>query len=196
VGQGAREEITVQLASSAGGENYGWRLREGTIATPSGGVGGAKPAGAIDPIYDYVHVSGQNSITGGYVYRGPVTSLQGRYFFADFARDEIWSLVWDGSHPSTFDGTNFGSFIDHTGTPDFAPDVGTLTSISSFGEDAAGNLYLLSLGGDVFRITATLAPVPAISPGGGLLLAGALLACGLWLLRSRYSRSHLPPGAW
>jgi glucose/arabinose dehydrogenase len=55
VGQNAREEINLQPTSSTGGENYGWRLREGTIATPQ--VGGARPAGSIDPIYDYSHGS-------------------------------------------------------------------------------------------------------------------------------------------
>ena len=198
VGQNSREEITVQPAGSAGGANYGWRLREGTIATPTGGVGGAAPPGAIDPIYDYTHGGGPlqgNSITGGYVYRGPATSLKGRYFFADYVSDRIWSLVWDGSDPSTFDGTNYSSFADHTDTAEFVPDVGALVSISSFAEDAAGNLYILSLDGSVFRLTADLNPIPAVSPSGALLLAATLLAAGLWLLRSRSARSHLPPGA-
>src|SRR5262245_3028564 len=57
VGQDTCEELDVQPATSAGGENYGWRLREGVIATPTGGVGGAKPPGAIDPIFDYPHPS-------------------------------------------------------------------------------------------------------------------------------------------
>ena len=52
VGQSAREEIDFLSASSAGGENYGWRLREGTIATPTGGVGGSTPPGNVEPVYD------------------------------------------------------------------------------------------------------------------------------------------------
>jgi len=155
VGQGAREEIDVEPASDSGGENYGWRLREGTIATPTGGVGGPAPAGAIDPIYDYTHGFGPGqgrSVTGGYVYRGAATSLQGRYFFADHVSDGLWSVRWDGSDPSTFDGTNTTSFTDWTGTQAFTPDQGSLTDISSFGEDAAGNLYIVTLGGDVFRV--------------------------------------------
>src|SRR5690606_31829454 len=71
VGQNNREELNFQPADSDGGENYGWRLREGTIATPTGGVGGDRPPGAIDPIYDYPRNPG-NAITGGYVYRGPI----------------------------------------------------------------------------------------------------------------------------
>jgi len=185
VGQNNREEIDVQPTGSAGGENYGWRLREGTIATPSGGVGGPPPPGAIDPIYDYEHGGGPlqgNSVTGGYVYRGPAISLRGRYLFADFVNSRIWSLVWDGSDPSAFDGTNFLDFIDHTGTPEFMPDAGILTGISSFGEDAAGNVYITTLGGEVFRIAAvpslpSLAPV-SLAALGLLLLLGGLLWMG------------------
>ena len=73
VGQGDWEEINVQPAGSAGGENYGWRLREGLVATPS--IGGDKPEGAIDPIHVYQHGSGPDqglSVSGGYVYRGPI----------------------------------------------------------------------------------------------------------------------------
>lgn len=153
VGQDTREEIDVQPAGSAGGENYGWRLREGTIATPTGGVGGPRPAGAIDPIYDYAHGSGALqgfSVTGGYVYRGPITEIQGHYFFADYVTERIWSLVWDGSDPSGFDGTNYGALTDRT--DELAPDGYTIDEISSFAEDAVGNLYVIDLGGEIFRV--------------------------------------------
>src|SRR5688500_16668172 len=85
VGQGAREEVDFQPAASDGGENYGWRLREGSIATPSGGVGGPAPAGAIEPVYDYPRTGafGGSTVIGGYIYRGPDPDLQGLYFFAD-----------------------------------------------------------------------------------------------------------------
>lgn len=178
VGQGACEEIDVQPASSAGGENYGWRLREGVIATPSGGVGGAAPPGAVNPFFDYSHGGAAVcsnppagftgiSVTGGYVYRGPAASLQGRYFFGDFGRGRLWSAVWDGSSPATFDGTNYTSLVDHSLDPAFTPDVGTIGSISSFGEDADGNLYVLDRAdGEVF-----LLPEP-----GGAAQAGALVA--------------------
>jgi len=165
VGQGVCEELNVQPAASPGGENYGWRRREGTIATP-GSVGGDRPPGAIDPIFDYTHnetqtcrFSGAGSaflgvaITGGYVYRGPDPQLAGRYFFGDFGTGRLWSLVWDGSAPSTFDGTNYLQLTDHGSDPDYLPDVGSIATISSFGEDAAGNLYVLDLfGGEVFRV--------------------------------------------
>ena len=181
VGQTACEEIDVQPASSPGGENYGWRLREGVIATPSGGVGGAAPAGAVNPIFDYSHGGASVcsnppagftgiAVTGGYVYRGPATSLRGRYFFADFGQGDLWSLVFDGSDPATFDGANYTSLVDHSSDPAFTPDVGTIGSISSFGEDASGNLYVLDHGdGEVF-----LLPEPDATARDAALLVAAL----------------------
>jgi len=179
VGQSAREEINVQPADSTGGENYGWRLREGTIATPSGGVGGPAPPGAIDPIYDYQRGFGPfqgNSVTGGFVYRGLVPELQGKYLFADFISGNIWSLEYDGSDPSTFDGTNFTDLQNITSM--LTPDVGSIDSIVSFGEDNAGNLFIVDIGGEVFRITPTLqtAVIPEPSTLSLVGLAAMLLA--------------------
>ena len=60
-----------------------------------GGVGGPQPPGGVDPVYDYQNGSGPSegaSVTGGYVYRGPVAALQGRYVFGDFVNPRIWSL--------------------------------------------------------------------------------------------------------
>ncbi len=151
VGQNSREEIDVQPAASSGGENYGWRPREGTIGT--------RPPGAIDPVYDYSHGSGPTqgySVTGGYVYRGPIDELQGLYFFADYVTDRIWSFRFDGSDPNQFDGTNFVEFTDWTDL--LVPDAGRINNISSFGEDALANLYIVDLGGEVFRIDAD--PLP------------------------------------
>jgi len=145
VGQNVREEVDFQPAAGAGGANYGWRLREGTIATPTGGVGGPAPAGAIEPIYDYLHGGGPSegfSITGGYVYRGPVADIRGHYFFADFVTNRIWSFRYDGAVLT--------EFTDRTAQ--FAPNVGSMQNISSFGQDAAGDLYIISLGGEVFKV--------------------------------------------
>ena len=145
VGQNAREEIDFQRADSEGGENYGWRLREGTIRTPTGGVGGNPPPGAIEPVYDYGHGGGQfqgNSVTGGYVYRGPIESLQGQYFFGDFINSKIWSIEIDRDSGNMVD----GSLVDRTGQ------FGNISSIASFGEDAVGNLYVASIFGRIYKI--------------------------------------------
>lgn len=149
VGQGAREEIHFQSANSEGGENYGWRLREGTISTPNP-VGGDRPTDNVDPIYDYRHGNGTNrgnSVTGGYVYRGSVEELQGQYVFGDFQSSRIWSIGVDAETGSMIE----DSFMDWT--DEFRPDVGSIGNISSFGEDNLGNLYVLDFGGEVFAAT-------------------------------------------
>ncbi len=161
VGQLTKEELNVQPGASTGGENYGWRLREGTIANPSS-VGGPRPAGALDPVYEYDRGSGDLegfSVTGGFVYRGPLTALQGHYFFADFVNSRLWSLRWDRNPPHTANGTNVKDFIDWTEI--VSTDSGAVDTIASFGEDAVGNLYLLDFGGEVFRVDAATTPVSA-----------------------------------
>jgi len=147
VGQLAREEINFQPASSTGGENYGWRLREGLIQTP-GNVGGTRPVGNVDPVYDYrrpgqggpTDLQGRG-VTGGYVYRGPDPELQGTYIFADFTTDRFWTF--DPSDPF---GTvqNINSIL--------GPDIGSVGMPVSFGEDAVGNLYVIDIFGSLFRL--------------------------------------------
>ena len=150
VGQSAYEEIDFQPASSTGGENYGWRLKEGFACynPPQN----CDPGGLTDPIYVYDHSQGRCSITGGYVYRGNVIQeLAGTYFFADYCSADIYSFI--------FDGGNITDFQDRT--DELAPGNGqSISSISSFGEDVFGEIYICDLsGGEVFKI------VPA-NPGG------------------------------
>jgi glucose/arabinose dehydrogenase len=149
VGQDNWEEINVQPAASDGGENYGWRFREGLVATPTGGVGGAKPVDNVDPIHVYPHAAapgGGFSVTGGYVYRGPsIPEIDGHYFFADYVTDQIWSLVR----------TPTGSVVVTNRTPALDPfGAISILDVSSFGEDAAGNLYVVDRGGELYRIVA------------------------------------------
>jgi glucose/arabinose dehydrogenase len=145
VGQDTREEINFEAEAAPGGANYGWRLREGSIENPAAGVGGPKPPGNVDPLYDYAHGFGQFqglSVTGGYVYRGPVTELQGKYFFADYITQKVWSLTKSGN-----------SFVDLTDwSSQFRPDQGAINGISSFGEDNLGNLYIVDLDGEIFKV--------------------------------------------
>jgi len=161
VGEGAREELNVQPAShiaAGGGLNYGWKIREGT-------TGPALP-GATDPVYNYTHGGGPNqgfSITGGYVYRGSMPEIQGDYFFADFTNARVWSLRYDGSDPSTHNGTNFTDFVDRTS--DLASS-GAVSQIVSFAEDGAGELYLLSLDGSVHKIVRKAEPPDPVPTTG------------------------------
>jgi hypothetical protein len=145
VGQNQREEVNFQPASSTGGENYGWRVMEGFRCNIPGDSLPCNDPSFVMPIHDYPHSGppdGGFSITGGYVYRGPITALQGVYFFADFVTEQIWSFRYDG--------VNLTDFTNRT--QDLAPDVGAVNSVSSFGEDAEGNLYIVDLGGEVFRL--------------------------------------------
>ena len=150
VGQNTREEVDVQQASApGGGENYGWRLREGTIATPTGNpvVGGSPPPGAIEPIIDYPRATG-GTVIGGYVYRGKqIPALQGTYVFGDYLNNKIFTLNYNGTGAAT----NFQTIttqIFPTATGGFS-----LGSPSGFGEDANGELYICDIGnGAVFKI--------------------------------------------
>ena len=97
VGQEKREEVDIIVS----GGNYGWDCREGFIAY-TGPPNGPSPAcatasGFIDPVIDYPRSLG-HSITGGYVYRGPtVTSLAGKYVYADFTFGTVWALAYGAS---------------------------------------------------------------------------------------------------
>jgi glucose/arabinose dehydrogenase len=137
VGQGQIEEVDFQPASSDGGENYGWNTMEGSQCYPS--TSACSSSGLTLPVAEYSHGEGC-SITGGYVYRGSDwPALEGRYFYADYCNGWIRSLVVTGGVAADLQ--------DHT------PDVGTLSQISSFGEDGAGELYVVSRSGTVYRIT-------------------------------------------
>lgn len=162
VGQDRREEITVVPADSAGGQNFGWRLMEGTLCynPPTDCDDGTLTL----PVHEYAHGGATNrcSISGGYVYRGSaVPGLHGRYLFADYCSDEIWSISWDPFH-------GVSDPIDHTA--DLTPPASYL-SVSSFGQDGHGELYVIDVAlGRIYRIVAPVAAVPD-APGAGPLLA-------------------------
>ena len=135
VGQNEVEEISFQPASSVGGENYGWNTMEGTRCF---GTATCDTNGLVLPIHEYSHDDGC-SITGGYVYRGSaLPSLAGRYFFADYCSTWIRSFRVVGGLVS--------DLYDHT------DDFGPVSGIASFGEDALGELYVVSLAGTVYRL--------------------------------------------
>lgn len=138
VGQSRFEEVDISPAAAGTGKgsNYGWNLMEGNHCF-SGGQ--CNQAGLALPAYEYSHNSGC-SITGGYVYRGSaVPSMQGLYFFADYCQGWVRSLRYTG-----------GDATELTQWPALRPGG----PITSFGEDAAGELYLLAENGRVFKIVA------------------------------------------
>jgi len=131
VGQGAREEIDIITL----GGNYGWRVFEGTLCT-NNDPGLCNPANFVPPIAEYDHSGGRCSIIGGYVYRGSRSTLpMGTYIFGDFCTGEIFQLF-----PATNGGTQ-SVLLD------------TTMNISSYGQDEAGEIFVVDLGGGVFRLT-------------------------------------------
>lgn len=150
VGQGAWEEINYE-PQGAGGRNYGWRNREGAHANVTSIAPFSTPL--VDPIWEYGRDVGR-SITGGFVYRGSAmpSAFRGRYFFGDFATSRIWSLGLE------VDGLTREATV--TDVQEHTADLGAAaTSPSSFGVDAAGELYVVSYGGAVYRIEQT--PLPS-----------------------------------
>jgi hypothetical protein len=140
VGQGLREEIDFQPASSGGGEDYGWNRREGFDDF----LGGAAPPEEVLPVYAYNHGSGAfqgDSIVGGYVYRGPDPQLQGTYYFGNTVDvPRIWS----------FDPNDPGDTVEQL-LGSLPINLGSVNTPVAFGEDAVGNLYVVDLDGDIFR---------------------------------------------
>lgn len=145
VGQNRWEEINFMPKGKGAGANYGWRLREADKENPAKNVGGPAPEGAIEPVYVYDHGMKDDqgiSVTGGYVYRGPVKELQGRYVFGDYQNPRIWSFELKGNKAT--------GFKDHT--KELQPEGGRINLISSFAEDNDGNLYIVDHRGPVYRI--------------------------------------------
>lgn len=136
VGQNQWEEIDARPVSE-GGLNYGWRIREGLECFAAAGCA---TQDLVDPVVVYSHSEGC-SVTGGYVYRGArIPSLQGRYLYGDYCGGWIRSFLLSGG----------------VATEQRQLDLPEVPNLSSFGIDAAGEVYALSLSGLVYRI----APAP------------------------------------
>ena len=131
VGQGSWEEINRTPRNSPGLENYGWDVFEGRARFENKEP---NPAGRlVAPVHVYGRAGGNCSVTGGFVYRGSaVPALRGRYVFGDFCSGLVWSL--DGN----------GEGVRRESVP-------RINALSSFGEDARGELYVTSLDGVVYR---------------------------------------------
>ncbi|HEX4718895.1 MAG TPA: PQQ-dependent sugar dehydrogenase [Thermoleophilaceae bacterium] len=152
VGQGQWEEVDyVPAGATLAGDNFGWPCFEGPVAYKSCT---ANPR--VDPVLAYSHtgLSGSVAITGGLVVRDPgLGPLIGRYLYADFYAGVIHSLQL--ATPSAT-----GDRVE--------TDFPTVGSLVSFGEDADGHVYVVSLNGDVQRITCDSAcPPPSTGAGGG-----------------------------
>jgi glucose/arabinose dehydrogenase len=126
VGQNTWEEIDYRPAAATGKlANYGWKTYEGRARYSNTALG---PGQLVAPVYVYSHDGGNCSVTGGYVY-------QGRFYFGDYCSGTVWSLT-----------------IDHGTASDVRREPFTVSQLTSFGEDAAGQLYLASGGGRIYKL--------------------------------------------
>jgi glucose/arabinose dehydrogenase len=130
VGQNSREEVDRAGPGSKGGENYGWNRFEGSRPFQ-----GRAPGNHVPPVYDYGTGNGNCAVTGGFVYRGQrIPGLRGRYVFGDYCRGEVLALVPDGNAMR-------------------AVAIGPrLRNLASFGEDGAGELYVISTTSGLLRL--------------------------------------------
>ncbi|MEO7100481.1 MAG: PQQ-dependent sugar dehydrogenase [Luteolibacter sp.] len=168
VGENAYEEVSFLKAGSNGSGppvDFGWPQSEGTHDSTISGAPHTTTnpftgAQSLYPLQEYSHSIGHAAI-GGYVYRGPITELQGKYFYGDFVAGKVWMLDFDrNTDPTLFAGTN-GTLTDVTAiwnakitdptTPDYAGDnsiatLGGIDHVVSLGEDNNGNLYVVDFG--------------------------------------------------
>jgi glucose/arabinose dehydrogenase len=130
VGQNTWEEIDEQTAGRQGGQNYGWSCFEGFH-----GYRGCRPAHAAEPVYEYSHDSGGCAVDGGHVYRGSaIPALVGAYVFGDYCQGRLIGLIREGGRARTW---RLGP---------------TVSGLDSFGQDANGELYAMSLEGGLYRL--------------------------------------------
>lgn len=137
VGESTREEVDVATGVQAGrGLNYGWNIMEGSLCFPIGSS--CTIIGLTLPFFEYVHTSQDCSIIGGYVYRGSASpTLSGTYFYGDLCSGLVRSFRVIGGQVTE---------------PHQWPLLALGENITSFGEDAQGELYLMTLQGSLFRI--------------------------------------------
>jgi glucose/arabinose dehydrogenase len=132
VGQDKFEEVNVTPKGLSAPRNYGWNTTEGKSCYKASTC---DKTGIDLPIFDYGRNDGDTSVTGGYVYRGAASpKIAGKYFYADFSSGRVWSLTRSGANITN------------------ALELDTSDNISSFGEGADGELYVVTLGGKVSRL--------------------------------------------
>jgi hypothetical protein len=169
VGQGSLEEVDFITL----GGNYGWRVMEGTECNLDDDDIPCDSPLFTEPVFEYAHAASRCSITGGYVYRGPGENLpEGTYIYGDFCTGEIF-------------GVDFATLpvAPLPATPDVLLD--TSLSLASFGEDEAGEHYVVNLGGSVSRIVAatrltSMSAAFGHAGGAGSVDVISPTACGAW----------------
>ena len=168
VGENTYEEVNFLKAGgnvSGPPVDFGWPQLEAThnstvTGAPHTTTNPFTSVTAYFPLREYSHTVGQAAI-GGYVYRGPIPELQGKYFYADFVTAKVWMLDFDrNTSPAIFGGTNgiltdvtalWNSLIIDPAVPSYRGDnnvatINGLDHVVSFGEDNLGNLYVVDFG--------------------------------------------------
>ncbi len=163
------EEVNFIRNESPGGQNFGWRVMEGDFCAPaSGQEAGDLPCGHpsfVAPAYVYDYGGGYGtggaqpfqgrSVTGGFVYRGPIEALQGMYIFGDWSSHQVWGVRIDRDANGGLGGVVPGSLVNLSTAFNRQTAGGTseIEGVTAFGEDEAGNLYFIELGGELYKIT-------------------------------------------
>jgi len=157
VGQDAIEEVHLHRANTPAGENYGWRLMEGSQCFNP--ASNCNDGSLTLPAFEYSHGGGRCSITGGYRYRGSqLMSLAGSYIYGDFCSGEI-----------------FGASENTHGEWQQEVLLETEFAITTFGEDDTGELYVADLNGQVYALVAPL----SISPASGVYFRSQIIDLGI-----------------
>jgi glucose/arabinose dehydrogenase len=133
VGQGDREEVNVVSVTRAG-VNYGWNIMEGSVCY---NASSCNQQGLEIPALEYRHLGNACSVTGGFVYRGSaIPELAGHYFYSDYCAGFVKSFKYENG----------------AATDERTWELGNIGNVTSFGQDAAGELYIAAGGGTVYRI--------------------------------------------
>jgi glucose/arabinose dehydrogenase len=164
VGFSALDEVDFLPASAQAGTNFGWPVREGNQGSPL--------PGAMDPIFT-IPVGDGSALIGGIIYRGPIKSLYGLYFYADFVNKTIKSFRYDPSTGVVSDEFDWTQIL-----LSLYGDVG----VTSFGEDGLGNLFLTDFdGGKLFAFI----PAPSPLPSALWMMLGGLVVLGFAAYRGK-----------
>lgn len=133
VGQDRFEEVDA-VGATRGGVNFGWNTMEGSSCYAAASC---NQQGLELPVITYDHSGGACSVTGGYAYRGSaMPEIAGRYFYSDYCVGFLKSFLYQNG----------------TATEQWTWDVGNIGSVTSFGEDASGELYITSANGKVYKL--------------------------------------------
>jgi hypothetical protein len=146
VGQSAREEVDALSATTGAGTNFGWPYKEGTLDYNGGG-----PGGLTGPVTEYGRGSGPlqgATVIGGYVYSGPIASLDDVYVFGDYISDNIWTIP----RATLLGGGVVPTSQYENRKADFTPNVGVIDNLVCFGVDNSGNLWIVDLDGEIYIV--------------------------------------------